>query len=358
MRNSQLRTNPFLKRPPSPFEKTVTSLCLSLVLAFVIVGILLYGSGERAGPVFLDTITQGFLVGERWSLTLVKSIPIVFAGLSVSMAWGSGYYSMSTQGELLLGLCVASLVLGLNLSLPTGVLVLLALFCGAMAGMFLSLTTAWISHSFSTSLLMTTLMCNYIIVEIGDYFATGGKIKEELGWKLDESSRLGLIPLEWSVFFLALMTISIFYLKTYHTYGYHMKIRGFNHKFAHYGGVPEEKTLYGTLALSGSIGGLGGALLVVIGAMEQSYPFVLESSFALQGMTTGLMANYHPLGVLLTGMFFGGLSVGGDYVTLEHGISSSMIPIMQGIVALVVTAELFRFFERKKEGKRDYFRLF
>lgn len=350
MRNSQLMINPYSQKQPSSLGKILTSLLFSLILAFVLVGLLLYCSGERAGIVFYDTISQGFFVREQWSHTIAKAIPIVFVGLSVSMAWGSGYYSMSTQGELLVGLMASGLVLSSNSSLPIGVVICMALLAGALAGMCLSLTTAWISHSFSTSLLMTTLMCNYIVLEIGHYYGNLYKNREEELLFFGESNATPLLPLEWSVFFLGIVTISLFYLKSQHIYGYHMKIRGFNHKFAHYGGVPEEKTLYGTLALSGGIAGLGGAMVVVIGQLEESYQFFLELSFSLQGLTTGLMCNYHPVGVFWSGIFFGGLSVGGDYVTAQHGISSSMIPIIQGIVALVVTTDVFSSFEERKGG--------
>lgn len=345
MRNSQLFPRPDFHRKSSLFGQKVAYH--SLLGAFVAVGLLLYLSGERAGQIFLEMIQEGFFSGEGVPLSLTKAIPIAFAGLSVSLAWGSGYYSMSTQGEMLVGLFTAGGFLLLDPPMSNGGNVVVALLLGGSAGMIFSLLSGWLSHFFATSLLMTTLMFNYIAGEIGNYILYYSRFGEQAVF-LEGTSLLSLF---WSVFFLIFITCCIYYLKRYHVYGYHIKIRGLNHDFAHYGGVPEEKTLYYTLGLSGAMAGVGGAMVVVMGECETLLPFVQEQSFCLQGMTTGLLSNYHPLGVLLGGIFFGGFSVGGDYVSLNHGISHSIIPIFQGIVALLVTTECLQSFHGKKERR-------
>lgn len=345
MRNSQLLTSRYLHRPPSPFLKRVT--CLSFFGAFAAVGLLLYFSGERAGHIFLEMILEGFFQEEGRMLSLAKAIPITFAGLSVALAWGSGYYSMSTQGEMLVGLFTAGGFLLLDVPLPAGANVVVALLLGACGGMLFSLASGWVSHFFATSLLLTTLMSNYIVGEVGNYLL----YHTEFGRADIFSQGTQHLSLLASVLSLILITFCLYYLKSHHVYGYHIKIRGLNPKFAHYGGVPEEKTLYYTLGLSGAMAGFGGAMVVAMGECASLLPFVQEESFCLQGLTTGLISNYHPMGVLLSGIFFGGFSVGGDYVSQNYGISSSIIPIFQGTVALLVTTDCLQFFGSKKERR-------
>ena len=67
------------------------------------------------------------------------------------------------------------------------------------------------------------------------------------------------------------------------------------------------------------------------------------------GIAVAVLANNHPMGILLSALLFGILEAGSMKMSYSAGISTSMVNVIQGLVILfVATPNIIRLIKRKK----------
>jgi simple sugar transport system permease protein len=94
--------------------------------------------------------------------------------------------------------------------------------------------------------------------------------------------------------------------------------------------------------IAGGFAGLGGCIEII--AVQGR---LMNTSFSIQygftGIAVALVGNNTPLGILLSGIFFGGLQAGALRMQILTGISSSMSQVIQAFVILFFTGrDMFR----------------
>ena len=114
---------------------------------------------------------------------------------------------------------------------------------------------------------------------------------------------------------------------------------GLNNRFAEYGGVNSLKTMYLTLALSGALAGLGGAVEVLGSRYRYIDKMITSPSYAWSGITASLMSSNNPIGVLISSVFLAGLTTGGSSIELRMSIPSEITSIITGVLTMFVTAK-------------------
>ena len=91
---------------------------LSILLAFVVSGLFLHFSGHDPGETFLRMFKGAFGSSYAISETIVKAIPLMLAGLAVSVAFRMKLWNIGAEGQLYMGAFAASWV---------------ALYCGSLS---------------------------------------------------------------------------------------------------------------------------------------------------------------------------------------------------------------------------------
>jgi len=91
--------------------------------------------------------------------------------------------------------------------------------------------------------------------------------------------------------------------------------------------------------LSGGLAGLGG-----VGEVLGSRYYLMENislDYGYIAIAVALLAGLHPLGVIVTALFFAGLLNGASYMQHAVGVSSTLIRVVQGAVVLFVALSPF-----------------
>src|SRR5262249_25517912 len=109
---------------------------LAAVLLALLAGAGLIAAGGQSplevyGLLAREALGTGYGVGQR----LFKTTPLLFAGLSVAVAFRAGLFNVGAEGQMYLGGFAAALV-GAYLPLPAPYLMPLALLAAALAGAF------------------------------------------------------------------------------------------------------------------------------------------------------------------------------------------------------------------------------
>src|SRR5699024_8365896 len=135
-----------------------------VIIAVVIVFLLTAGPirGAGANPqasyerYVLTPLTSMTSFGE----VLLASIPILFTGLAVAVAFRAGYWNIGAEGQFLAG-AIGATAAGLAFpDLPGPLAIPLALAAGAAAGVIWSLLPALLRTRFRIDEVVTTLLLN------------------------------------------------------------------------------------------------------------------------------------------------------------------------------------------------------
>ncbi len=321
---------------------------IAVVIGLVVGGAVIASSGSNPFQAIWGLLVGGFGTANAITTTLNRATPIIFAGLSASLAWGSGYSSMGAQGQMICGAFTAAIV-AVSCPGPAWLVVIVSMLAGMFMGVLYSMISAYISAKFDAYLLIVTLMMNYIADNIASYLTTYTfRDPEEADrlavqtQKITDAILPRILP-KYTVhygFILALIGVfAILFVMTRTSFGYKAKMGGLNNRFAEYGGVNSLKTMYLTLALSGALAGLGGAVEVLGSRYRYIDKMITSPSYAWSGITASLMSSNNPIGVLISSVFLAGLTTGGSSIELRMSIPSEITSIITGVLTMFVTAK-------------------
>lgn len=350
-RNCAVLSN--LRRAVKPFRFPL----IAVMVGFLVGGVIITISGHNGFSGIAGLISGGFGTLHALTTTFNRATPIIFAGLSSALAWGSGYSSMGIAGQMIFG-ALTSAVVAVSLPGPAAFVSIVSMLAGMAAGMLFSLLAAWISARFEASLLIITLMMNYLADNLASYLTTytfrDPTAVDRLAVQTQKIEN-GTLPrlfakytVHWGFVLAILFVLIILFITKRTSFGYKARMSGLNPRFAEYGGVDSLKTMYLAMLLSGAVAGLGGAAEVLGTRFRYIDDMITSPGYAWSGITASLMSNNHPLGVLLSSIFLAGLTTGGAYIELAMNTPSEITSIIQGVLTMLVTAKFaVRFFKKR-----------
>ncbi len=315
-------------------------------------------SGFNPFAAILGLLKGGYGSTYLFFTTLTRATPIIIAGLAAAFTWGAGYESMGVGGQMTMGAFVSSVV---AVSCPGSsvFVIIVSLTAGALAGAAFSLIPTWMSQKFQVSLLIVTLMMNYIADYITSYFTTY-IVKDPYG---SDSSAIQTAEItavfpkfieRYSLhygFLIAVVCVILLYFIMYRTtFGYKAHMGGLNPRFADYGGINSKKMMYYVLNISGALAGLAGAI-EVIGAKHRFIDQMITSpGYAWSGITASIMSNYNPIGTFVSSVFLAGLTTGGSYIERNMGVPGDVSTVIQSVITMLATIKIaIQISKRKKE---------
>ncbi len=102
------------------------------------------------------------------SRTLAEATPLLFAGLSVALAFRAGLFNIGGAGQLMMGATAAAYV-GITFDLPKIIHLPLALAAGALGGAVWGGIAGFLKARTGAHEVITTIMLNYIALRLLDY---------------------------------------------------------------------------------------------------------------------------------------------------------------------------------------------
>ena len=101
---------------------------------------------------------------------------------------------------------------------------------------------------------------------------------------------------------------------------------------------------------SGAVAGVIGAMEVT--AVQHKLIAAFNPDIGFDGIVVALLANNNPLGVILSGFFFGALKNGGSIMQRVTSVPQIVTEIIMAIIILTISADVgFKFIRRRKERK-------
>ena len=160
----------------------------------------------------------------------------------------------------------------------------------------------------------------------------------------DSSTDFSLLALLFGVVALGALA----YLIERTTFGYDVRTSGLQPEAAEYGGVDSKKTIVASMMLSGALGGIGGAMyvLMILGKFQTGVP-----AYGFDGITVSILAGNNPVGVVFAALLFGVLKSGSTVVAFATNVPPQLVGVLRGLIILFVAMpEFFRLLAKGLPG--------
>ncbi len=322
--------------------KAVSVPLLSVVLALLIGAILLLISGANPIEAYVALFNGAFGTPEAWARTLEKATPLIFGGLAVAFAFKAGLFNIGGQGQLLVGGIVAAYIGFSFEGLPFVIHMPLALLGGSLAGGAFAAIAGALRAYTGAHEVITTIMLNYIAINLTDYLANGPWKDEGIIARTPQVLETAVIPSFRGYplgFALAcFMAVLTYYLLYRTTWGYAIRTTGLNSHAAQYAGIKVASIIVLTMAFSGFLAGMGGAVetLGVVGRFQPGF----NAGLGFDGITIALLGKTNPLGVIPAAILVGAMQAGANQMQFDAGVRFQIIDIILALMLFFVSADL------------------
>lgn len=302
--------------------------------------------------------------------TVIKSIPLLFVGIGICIAFRAGVINIGGEGQMMMGAVIGT-ILALQLEeipriftyvpwndFPQVATVSLVLTAGFIGGALWGGIAGALKAYFNVNEILSTIMLNQIALQIMIFLLNGpiqdprqrtraGGIAKTI--KIPEHARLPRltfltdvpIRLHAGIFIAIGLAIIIYILLWRTTYGYRLRAVGKNIRAARYAGINVKRQIVYAMLWSGGFAGLAGIVQVtglqyVLQTEGSAADFTGNAGF--NGIVTALFGGLHPIGTIPASIFFGGLLIGGQAMQRAVQIEASLITALNGLIVVFVVS--------------------
>ncbi|PLX96906.1 MAG: ABC transporter permease [Desulfuromonas sp.] len=320
---------------------------VSIAVALFVAGFLLLAGDINPLAAYQEIIVES--LGSRYGLseTLVKTTPLIFAGLGVSLAFRMQIWNIGAEGQLYMGAMGATWV-ALFSGIQNHWLMLTAMFLAAfMCGGVWAGVAGFLRARWQVNEVIVTLLMNYIAILWIDYLVYG-PWKDPRGFNFPytavfaDTARFAeyFNTRLHSGFFLALACALILFLFIERTiWGYEIKVIGSNPKAAQYAGMQTGMAIFGVLFLSGAIAGLAG--FSEVAGLQHRLQHGISPGYGYTAIIIAWLAKRSAIGVVIVSFLLGVLFVGGESLQLTWQLPVAFVYAFQGLILFFLLASDF-----------------
>lgn len=334
-------------------------LTLALLLTLIV--------GENPIHILSIILKSSFGSAYDLGLTLFYTTSLIFAGLSVSVAFKGGLFNIGAEGQLsisALGMVVFAYLFP-NIPKPFSyVLIFIAgSACGILWGMIPGILRAFReSHE-----VIVTMMMNFIAAGITSYVIVNlipnpqSQNPESIiiadHYRFNSFDFVNaLFPNSPANLFLLLAIISAFVLNYFYNktvLGYELQVSGENPLASERAGINSKKMMVLAMALAGLFAS-GSGMNEVLGFSGQ-FKMGFSPEFGFVGIAVALMSNNNPLGIILSAFLMGALHKGSSDLDFEtETITRDFSKILQAMIIFGVGLQYYldKKFFRSRDGNK------
>ena len=318
----------------APALRSLAAVAGALAAAGVALALLGHPPGEALAAAWRGSVGSG----AAWTATLLKTGPLLLAGLGVALCFRAGVWNIGAEGQLALGALAATAVATRAAGVvPAPWLLPAALAAAALAGAAWAGAAGWLRAARGVSEVISTILLNFVALQLVA-LAVHGPLQESTGAypqsdALPAAARLpALGRVHAGVAAAFLSAGAAWWLLFRSAFGFRLRAVGLAPLAARFAGLSPGRLGVAVLALGGALAGLAGAFEVagVTGRLYQG----LSPGTGYTAIAVALLARLHPLAVVPAALFFGALEAGSAAMQREAGIPSVLTELVQGAVIL------------------------
>ena len=281
------------------------------------------------------------------SATLVRAVPLAFAGLAVAIAFRAGILNIGAEGQLLMGAAIAAAVAAVVGSLPAPVAIACILLAGAIAGGAWAAIAALLRQKFGVLEVISTIMLNFLAQYLVGWLVRGPlqeptRVNPQSA-SLPDALHLPVMldgtRLHVGVLLAIALAVGAWWWLRETAGGFRLRAVGANAAAAATTGqIKVGRTVVLAFIVSGALAGLAGSVEFtgVTYALYENF----SPGYGFTAIAVALLARLNPVGVLATALLFGALEAGANAMQRDAGVPSVVVSVVEAtLILLVVAAE-------------------
>jgi len=298
---------------------------------------------KSLGVAFSDgTVSQVF---SPLSETAVNATPLIFAGLSVALAFRAGLFNIGAQSQFIGGALVCTW-LGFGVSLPPVIHVIVCVLGAFAGGAVIGWLVGFLKATTGAHEVIVTIMLNYVLADfLAWILGTSGMqrhgrsdlISPFIAGDAHLPLLLGSHLRVNAGFLLALAcAIGVWWLLNRSTVGFEFRSVGANASAARSAGMSVPRTWISVMLIAGGLAGLASS--AVVQGTDFTLTFQSYGTYGIDAITVALLGRARPLGVVLAALLFGALHAGGIAMQASTSTPLTITTVIQSLVVLFVAA--------------------
>lgn len=291
-------------------------------------------------------------------IILERMIPIIFTGLAVCVMFNANQFNLAAEGSLFFGALVAA-ICAVYLNLPPVIHVVVCILVAMITSGIVMLLPALLKTKLGASEMVSSLMLNYILLQLGVYLLNWHLADRTQGATMShlfkETAMIPkLIPktnLSWGIIIALVFTVIVWFFMYRTKWGYAIRMVGLNQSFAKYAGIKVAGTIVMCQVIGGLLAGMGGAV-EMLGYYDR-FKWKQLPGYGWDGVTIAILAKNNPIFVPIAAFFMAYLRRGCDLMQLKTDVPAEMLSIIQAVIFLFFAAEQFLSKYRQKIVVKD-----
>ena len=275
--------------------------------------------------------------------------PMIFAALSVAIAFKTGLFNIGVSGQMLLAGFAATITVGYS-DLPGVIAKPLVIVIGAIVGALAGAIIGYLKYKFNINEVVTSIMLNYIFANLISFFINSYFINpvsrqsryvganarlsianfEAMGLKMD-------LPLAFILTIPAAFLVKFLFDKT--KLGYELKAVGLNRNASKYAGMNVGKNIVLAMIISGAFAGVAG-VTYYLGYFSSIQPKVL-STLGFDAIAVCLLGNSNPIGIIFSSLLITIISRGSNYMSSSVGLQQEIAQVITGLILLFTACGVY-----------------
>ena len=297
-----------------------------------------------------DTFWSALTSSYRW-WTIKSSCKLLLIAVALAPAFKMKFWNIGAEGQVLAGGIGAAFIMYNYGTLPTYILLPLMLIVSILCGAVWGLIPAIFKATINTNETLFTLMMNYIIMKIVDYFFNTWRGPKSALGMINPSTNAGWLSSLWSgsepawfrnedlwfiIVILVIAVLMFLYLK-FTKQGYEIAVVGDSQNTAKYAGISVNKVMLRTMALSGAVCGLCG--LLCVSAQSHTISSNLAGGYGFTAIIVAWLSKFNTftmigVSLLIIALENGSMLMANTYSDL--GFSPAAAKIIVGVMLLLV----------------------
>jgi general nucleoside transport system permease protein len=310
---------------------------ISVVLAFVVAGIIVVALGYDPVEAFRAVLTTSFRTPFGLIQTLHKWVPLTLLAFAFTIPLAAGRFNIGGEGQLILG-ATGAVAVGITLSdLPMPLLLPLTLVAGVLAGAVWAGIAGWLMDRFHVNEILSTVLLNFVSFSVLDYIAS--EVWSDPGAGFPSTTpvgegallpEIGRPPLHTGVFLTLVFAALIAFTVRRSVAGFELRAVGTNERAARVHGIRAGRVAVTAMVVAGAIAGLAGAIEVagIHGRMLEG----MQANYLLLGIIIGLIARGDALAVPFVAFGIAVLEVGASAMQRTAEVPIELVLILEALI--------------------------
>ncbi|MCR5388245.1 MAG: ABC transporter permease [Lachnospiraceae bacterium] len=328
------------KRHTISFPKRWLIRLIAVVLGLIVCAIFITVI-TKLNPVevYKGIINGAVGTGRRAWVTVREMLVLLLVSLGLTPAFKMRFWNIGAEGQVLVGgIASAALMIYVGDKLPNAALLILIFVVSMLAGLIWGVVPAIFKAYFNTNETLFTLMLNYVAIQLVSYcivFWENPVGSNSVG-VINSATSAGWFPEVFgltyglNVILVLVITVGMYIYLRFTKHGYEIAVVGESENTARYAGISVKGVIIRTMALSGAICGLAGAL--VVSGASHTISTTISGGRGFTAIIVAWMSKLNPFAMIIVSFFLCFMQEGTMQIAADYGLNESSSDIITGIL--------------------------